>query len=81
MDYVTCHYRKSWPMVSTVVCKKCKRMGTCADYQNYLNPLLFPDLTQPEIIRKKPRFKKDQHDGNVFTGPEQLKFGFEETQD
>ena len=81
MDYITCHYRKSWPTVSTVVCNQCKRMGSCPDYQKYLNPSLFPDLPEPEIIRKKPRFKKDQYDGDVFAGPEQLKFEFEETQD
>ena len=77
MDYITCHHRKSWPTISTAVCKKCKRMERCADYQRYLNPLLFPDLPAPEIIRKKTRHRDNPVDADSATGPEQLTFDFD----
>ncbi len=74
MDYIVCHYRKSWPTISTVVCEKCKRMGNCADYQAFLNPSLFPNQSKPEMMRKKIKFKKIEFEGDKDSGPEQLTF-------
>jgi hypothetical protein len=77
MDYITCHHRKSWPSISTVVCEKCKRMGKCADYQNYIHPSLFPNLcglNGLDTVKRKKRHKRIQPEGVGTNGPEQLIF-------
>jgi hypothetical protein len=35
------------------ICHRCKRAGTCGDYQQYLQPSLFPNLEGPIRSRQK----------------------------
>ena len=77
MGYITCHHRKSWPTIPTVVCEKCERMGKCADYQNYVHPSLFPNLCGLNGLdtgKKKSRRKKIKPEDAGYNGPEQLTF-------
>lgn len=56
MDYITCLHTKSQYKVSVAVCRHCKRMHTCAGYQAYLQPSLFPrasEITIKATARKK----------------------------
>jgi len=36
-------------MVNVAVCAKCIRRKKCSDYENYLQPPLFPDLFEVRI--------------------------------
>ena len=54
MSYIVCNQKKSRPKVRVDVCRKCRRRLTCADYADYLQPSLFPDLKK-DPLRKKTR--------------------------
>jgi hypothetical protein len=78
MDYITCNQKRNKPKVSIAVCAKCKRRRNCADYRNYLQPLLFPDLFKERkitklIYRRDVRNKRMQSEvGEILDRPEQL---------
>jgi len=76
MEYITCHYRKSWPTVPRVVCEKCKRRGGCTDYQAYMNPSLFSNLDQFDNIKRTIRRKRIKPESTEICGPEQLTFDY-----
>jgi hypothetical protein len=74
MDYITCHHRKAWPTIPTVVCEKCKRMGNCADYQNYIHLSLFPNFSEIDDVKRKVGRKRIKPEDTETNGPEQLSF-------
>jgi len=79
MDFITCHHRKSWPTISTAVCKKCRRMEKCADYHNHINPPLFRDLPEQVLTRNKFRRKNFEGKTDDAKCPEQLTFDLHPT--
>ncbi len=78
MDYITCNQKRNKPRVSIAVCAKCKRRRNCADYSNYLQPPLFPDIFEGRKITKliyrrdgKNKNMKSEA-GEILDKPEQL---------
>jgi hypothetical protein len=55
VEFISCHYKKSEPKVHVSICKACKRRRSCDDYSRYRQPLLFPDLTFPDVKRTRKR--------------------------
>jgi hypothetical protein len=53
MNYVTCHHKKSKPKVMVEVCRRCRRAGSCQDYQPYVQPSLFPNFGGPVRSKRK----------------------------
>lgn len=47
-------------------------MGKCADYQNYVNPLLFPKLVEIDSVKKKISPRRIEHEKTGANCPEQL---------
>ncbi|MEA2038773.1 MAG: hypothetical protein U9N82_02965 [Thermodesulfobacteriota bacterium] len=72
MDYIICHHKRSMPRVSVDVCKKCGRMNRCADYADYVQPLLFPGLIRATHTRTVKRKRSNPEDTKVSGMPEQL---------
>ena len=63
MTFIICTQKRSRPKVSSSVCEKCQRVKKCSDYQDFLNPPLFPNIPTDvirtwEVRRKKSRKAK-----------------------
>jgi hypothetical protein len=55
VEFISCNSKKSKPKVHVTVCNACKRRRRCDDYSRYRQPLLFPDLTFPDVKRTRKR--------------------------
>jgi hypothetical protein len=72
MDYIICNHKKSRPKLSVELCGKCKRLRTCADYDRYIRPPLFPDLATGIKRRRIKPFNTKPEPTESFDRPEQL---------
>jgi hypothetical protein len=53
MDFITCNSKKNRPRINVAVCAKCRRRRNCADYGNYLQFPLFPELFEFKTRARK----------------------------
>ena len=77
MSYISCHHKKSRPKVGIEVCRKCRRMKTCSDYADYVQPSLFSRPSSSATGRKAKRVRKEEGsprtkiaEGDSFTWPD-----------
>jgi len=60
MDYITCNHTKSKYRISVEICEVCNRMKKCADYQDYIQPSLFPEDSGRKRITAAMYKKKER---------------------
>jgi hypothetical protein len=67
MAFIICTHKRSRPKISPSVCKKCSRIKTCHDYKDFVDPPLFPDLSNDVI--KTWTIPRKKH---VITEPKEI---------
>ncbi len=73
MPYIVCNQKKSRPKVGVDVCKKCRRRRTCADYADYLQPSLFPNLEKGPLRKRIRPLRAESEFSPTPSTQEQLK--------
>jgi hypothetical protein len=76
MTYIICTQNRSRPKVKIKSCEDCGKVGACPDYNNYVQPPLFPGILK--MSKKRVRWPKpiNAEASGIPYGPEQLLFPY-----